>query len=77
MGSPLGPALANVFMCRFKSICLEPVLHISNQLFTEDSLIIRYYFLGTKDHAEILKNHLNKQYKNIKFTSAVEENGLL
>ena len=31
----------------------------------------------TKDHVEKFKNYLNKQHKNIKFTSEIEENGSL
>ena len=39
----------------------KAVLLISNQLFTEDSLMIHFY----------------KQHKNVKFTSEIEENGSL
>ena len=42
MDSPLEPKLANVFMCHFKNIWLETVLLISNQLFTDDSLMIHF-----------------------------------
>ena len=31
----------------------------------------------SKDHVEKFRNYLNKQHKNIKFTSEIEENGLL
>ena len=54
----------------------KTVLPISNQLLTEDSLKIGLLF-RTKDHVEKFKNYLNKQHKNIKFTSEIEENGLL
>ena len=31
----------------------------------------------SKDHVEKFRNYLNKQHKNIKFTSEIEENGSL
>ena len=72
-----------------KIFCGKTVLLISNQLFTDDLLMINFYsfeqrivlkslkIISTKDHVEKFKNHLNKQHKNIKFTSEIEENGLL
>ena len=59
-----------------KTFGWKTVLPISNQLLTEDSLKIRLLF-RTKDHVEKFKNYLNKQHKNIKFTSEIEENGSL
>ena len=44
MGSPLGPTLANVFCAILKTFAWKTVLPISNQLFTEDSLIHFYSF---------------------------------
>ena len=42
MDSLLELTLANVFMCHFKNIWLETSLLISNQLFTDDSLMIHF-----------------------------------
>ena len=36
-----------------------------------------FLLFQTKDHVEKLKNYLNKQHKNIKFTLQIEENGSL
>ena len=36
-----------------------------------------YFAKGSTDNFEKFKNYLNKQCKNIKFTSEIEENGLL
>ena len=47
--------------CPFQTNCLQK---------------IRLLF-PTKDHVKKFKNYLNKQHKNIKFTSEIEENGLL
>ena len=77
MGSPLGPTLANVFMCYFENIWLEncpahfkPIVY---RRFVDDTFLL----FRTKDHVEKFKNYLNKQHKNIKFTSEIEENGSL
>ena len=77
MGSPLGPTLANVFMCHFENIWLEncpahfkPIVY---RRFVDDTFLL----FQTKDDVEKFKNYLNKQHKNIKFTSEIEENGSL
>ena len=77
MGSPLGPTLANVFMCHFENIWLEncpshfkPIVY---RRFVDDTFVL----FRSKDHVEKFRNYLNKQHKNIKFTSEIEENGLL
>ena len=77
MGSPLGPTLANVFMCHFENIWLEncpahfkPIVY---RRFVDDTFLL----FRTKDHVEKFKNYLSKQHKNIKFTSEIEENGSL
>ena len=77
MGSPLGSTLANVFMCHFKNIWLEncpahfrPIVY---RRFADDTFLL----FRKKNYVEKFKNYLNKQYKNIKFTSKIEENGSL
>ena len=76
-GSPLGPTLANVFMCHFKNILLEncpshfkPIVY---RRFVDDTLLL----FRSKNRVEKFRNYLNKQYKNKKFTSEIEENGSL
>ena len=77
MGSPLEPTLANIFMCHFEKIWLEncpahfkPIVY---RRFIDDTFLL----FQTKDHVEKFKNSLNKQHKNIKFTSEIQENGSL
>ena len=71
MGSSLEPTLAKVFMCHFENIWLEncpvhfkPVVY---RWFVDDTFLL----FQTKDYVEKLKNYLNKQHKNIKFTSEI------
>ena len=77
MGSPLGPTLADVFMCHFENIWLEncpshfkPIVY---RRFVDAALLL----IRSKDHVDKFRNYLNKQDKSIKFTSEIEENGSL
>ena len=77
MGSPLGPTLANVFICHFENIWLEncprsfkPIVY---RQFADDKFLL----FRRKDHIEKFRSYLNKQHKNIKFTSEIKENGSL
>ena len=76
MGSPLGPTLANVFMCHFENIGWKTALPISNQLFTEDSLMIHFYIFEQKIMLKSLEIISTSNIKT-KFTSEIEENGSL
>ena len=77
MGSALGPTLANVFMCHFETIWLENCPShfkaIVYRRFVDDTFLL----FRSKDHVEKFRNDINKQHKNIKFTSEIEENGSL
>ena len=72
MGFPLGPTLANVFMCHFENIWLEnspshckPLVY---RRFVDDSFLL----FRSKDHVEDPNKH-----RNIKFTWEIEGIGLL
>ena len=41
--------------------------------FADDTFLV----FRSKDHVEKFRNYLNKQHKNIKFTSEIEEHGSL
>ena len=64
MGSPLGPTLANVFMCYFDNIWLEncPAYFkpIAYSRFVDDTFLL----FRIKDYVEKFKNYRNKQHKN-------------
>ena len=71
MGSPLGPTLANVFLCYHLKIWLQncpskfkPVIYKR----VDDTLLL----FRSKYRIEKLRNYLNRQYKNITFTSEIE-----
>ena len=75
MGSLLGPTLGNVFMCHFENIWLEncpshfkPFVY---RRFVDETFLL----FRTKNHVEKSENYLNKQHKEIKFTSKIQKNG--
>ena len=72
MGSPLGSTLANVLLCYHEKTWLQ------NCPSEFKSVIYRRYvddtfpFFRSKYHIEKFRNYLNRQHKNIKFTSETE-----
>ena len=77
MGSPLEPTLANAFMCHFENIWLENCPSYFKPIFYRRFADNIFLLFRSKYHVEKLRNYLNKQYKNIKVTSEIEENGSL
>ena len=72
MGSPLGPTLANVFLCYHEKIWLEncpsefkPVMY---RRYADDTFLL----FRSKHLIEKFRNYLSRQHKNIKFTSETE-----
>ena len=64
-------------MCHFENIWLKNCpSHFKRNVyrrFVDDTFLL----FRSKDHVAKFRNYLNKQHKNIKFTSEIEENGLL
>jgi len=77
MGSPLGPTLANIFMCHYEKICLQdcPTSFKPCKYFryVDDTLLL----FRSSDHIKLFLNYLNDKHPNIKFTHEVESNGSL
>ena len=72
MGSPFGPTLANVFLCYHEKIWLQncpsefkPVIY---RTYVDDT----FFLFRSKHDIEKFRNYLNRQHKNIKFTSETE-----
>ena len=73
MGSPLGSTFANVFLCCHEKIWLQncpsefkPVIY---RRYVDDT----FPFFRSKYHIEKFRNYLNRQHKNIKFTSETQK----
>ena len=72
MDSPLGPMLANLFLCYHEKIWLQscpsefkPVIY---RRYVDDTFLL----FRSKHQIEKFRNYLNRQHKNIKFTSETE-----
>ena len=77
MGSPLGPSLANAFLCFHEQIwlndCLEDFKTVYYRRYVDDIFAL---FRST-DHLENFTNYLNSKHKNIKFTHENESSNSL
>ena len=77
MGSPLGPALANTFMCHYEGEWLDncplafaPTVYAR---YVDDVFVL----LRSRDYITCLAEYLSSRHPNIKFTFEIEENDCL
>ena len=77
MGLPLGPTLANVFMCNFENTWLstcplefKPVIY---KRYVDDTFIL----FRDPSHAPLFLNYINSKHLNINFTMETEQNSAL
>ena len=76
MGSPLGPILANIFMCHFESTAIAEylgILPLNYNRYVDDCFLI----FCTKAQCDVFFNYLNSRHPNIKFTKEVENDNSL
>ena len=74
MGSPLGPTLANAFLCHNEKEWLDncpshfkPIVY---RRYDDDIFVL----FSSKEHLQPFVDHMNKQHRCIKFTSETEQN---
>ena len=74
MGSPLGPTLANLFLCyheeKWLSDCPEEFKPLKYSRYVDDCLVI----FKNKEQASKFLDYLNNKHKNISFTAEFEAN---
>ena len=77
MGLPLGPTMANIFMCNFESLWLptcpiefKPIVY---KRYIDDTFIL----FSDPSHAPLFLNYINSKHSNIKFTMEIEQNSVL
>lgn len=77
MGSPLGPILANIFLCHHEKRWLEecPNEYRPNlyRRYVDDTFL----FFETPDAVPSFLSYMNSRHPNMKFTCELEENGIL
>ena len=77
MGSPLGPTLANVFLCHWEEIWLKkcPVQFQPKYYnrFMDDTFLL----FSSQDHVLKFHKYINSRHKNMRFTYEIEKNNSL
>ena len=77
MGSPLGPSLANAFLCFHEKIwlndCPEYFKPVHYRRYVDDIFAL----FPSPDHLEKFTNYLNSKHVNIKFTYKKESHNSL
>ena len=68
MRSPLGPALANIFMCNFENKWLKDCPHSLKPVFYRRYVDDIFVLFSSLDQAEKFKKYLSSKYPNINFS---------
>ena len=73
MGSPLGPTLANVFLCHYEKIWLnECPSQFETVVYKRcvDNILVPF---KSKEHLKLFVNYMNSKHRNIKLTFETED----
>ena len=68
MGSPLGPVLANIFMCCFEKKWLKDCHHSLKSVFYRRYVDDVFVLFSSFDQAEKFKKHSSSKHPSIKFS---------
>ena len=74
MGSPLGPLLANVFLCFHEQICLNECPDEFNPAYYRRYIDGIFVLFLSLDHLKKFKNYLNSKHRNFRFACEKEQN---
>ena len=77
MGSPLGPALANIFMCSFESKWLRDCPNDFKPVFYRRYVDDIFALFSSPDHADKFKEYLSSKHPNINFSIEKETDSCL
>ena len=77
MGSPLGPSLANEFLCFHEQLWLSDCPEDFQPVYCRRYVDDIFALFRSSDHLEKFTNYLNSKHKNIKFTYEKESNNSL
>ena len=77
MGSCLGPAYANAFLCFHEKHWLDECPIAYKPLYYRRYIDDTFLIFRAKDHVQQFLSYLNAKHNNIKFTFETEENGKL
>ena len=77
MGSPLGPTLANIFLCHHEQQWLDSCPTVYRPVYYKRYVDDIFVLLPNSDCLSSFKEYLNKQHPNMHFTSEEEDNNEL
>ena len=74
MGSPLGPTLANAFLCYHEKKWLDNCPIAYKPLYYRRYVDDIFVLFSSPEHLQLFKDYLNQCHKNMSFTSESEVN---
>ena len=77
MGSPLGPTLANVFLCHWEEIWLDKCPLQFKPLYYKRYMDDTFLLFSSKDHFKKFFRYINSRHKNMHFTFEEEKDDTL
>ena len=77
MGSPLGPTLANVFLCHHEKKGLNDCPNNFKPVFYKRYVDDIFVLFKKSEHVQIFVNYMNSKHKNISFSSETEKDGAM
>lgn len=77
MGSPLGPTLANVFLCHWEEVWLEKCPDKFSPVYYKRYIDDTFVLFSSSDHVKKFHKFLNSRHQNINFTYEVEKDNTL
>ena len=72
MGSPLGPTLANVFLCHWEEIWLEKCSEKFKPVYYKRYMDDTFLLFSSTEHIKKFFRYINSRHKNMSFTYEVE-----
>ena len=76
MGSPLGPTLANVFLCHYEKEWLDNCPYHSKPIAYRRYVDDIFVLFSSKEHLQPFVEYMYKQHRCMKFTSETQKNNI-
>ena len=76
IGSPLGPTLANVFLCHHEKKWLNDCPNNFKPVFYKRYVDDIFVLFKKSEHVQLFVNYMNSKHKNISFSYETEKDGV-
>ena len=77
MGSPLGPTLANIFLCYWEEIWIQKCPNQFRPIYYNRYMDDTFVLFSSQDHVLKFHKYLNSRHANMTFTFEIEQNNQL